>query len=100
MTVSIVIFADGIKIYEWTDRGNDVISFKVRVRRPGESFAGRPYEYWRRLGQQLGRGRHEVPDEESPLTVEEFLKAPIPDRPVEDRLPEDWQKLGSGERED
>jgi hypothetical protein len=62
MTVSISISGDEITIREWFDRGNDVIGWKVRVRRPGESFAGQPYEYWRQLGQQLGPGWHTVPE--------------------------------------
>jgi hypothetical protein len=122
MIVSIIIFADEIKICPWTDWGNDVISFKVKVRRPGESFAGRPYEYWRQLGQQLGPGRHEVPDadehgtvyldtpsqdeieeirraEKNSLTLADFENAPMPDRPVIDRLPEDWHRPGPGRHE-
>jgi hypothetical protein len=34
---------------------------------------------------------------ERPLTVEDFLNAPIPDRPVEDRLPKDWQQRKGGQ---
>jgi hypothetical protein len=119
MNVSISISrSDQITIREWFDRGNDVIGWKVRVRRPGEFFAGRPYEYWRQLAQQLGAGWHEVPDAdehrtvflntsspdviekiqraERPLTFREFENAPMPDRPVVGSLPEDWQQPGPG----
>jgi hypothetical protein len=95
----------------------------IRILRPGGSFAGRPYEYWR----QLGSGAHEVPDgaehevsdaaehriiylnmpspeeieairrpEKAGLTIEHFLKAPMPDRPIIDRLPEDWHRPQRG----